>query len=691
MDKYNEIGKNRVGKYQFRLSPEEKAAKEARIQKYKDEIQARIDATNAENERRRREKERRMWEEYEAQKKRRDEEFEKMWYERRKAADDTPKEINTELLRKGDSEYYAKVRYRLAPEEQEIYEEGKRWRKNNSKLRYFAREFVKPAITGAVGLADLPSAVYNLGALGVNKLAGTKIPHAPYPSEGVGWAVDKLTGNYSEGFPTSIPGRAIEFAAGMYGGGLAAKGLKHLAPTSKAAEKVAPWLGSTKKTDVAAAAGVGAITQAAEHLGLPPILAASVGIGAGVGLPMALRRNITKDAKAFDLEAFDAAARQNLDLPRITFDKSDKAKGAQAIAENSIFSAGRTEAEFRKAEQSLARAVERVLDETGSVKSTLENRKRSKALYKIAKQSVPPGEKTSMKNSIKAVKRGAEDLEPWPYIGDSSDEMEWFVRDAQHRGINIDNGETTKKVRHLMRTKVSLNKALDELAPSQILIKEVWKNFRDGVARDIARYGEKNPIFLERYKEAEKFHANLAKRVKQYKGLGLDEADMGAQVFDTEHVLRHFAQSKNDPNFVALIGGKENLKKFEDIATAARALPQNKQNVYTKNMKTIAAISGLLGAFAGNGIAQHGGLTGILAAGGAYGALELISRHLLKKGKSLDEIADYARKMTKKFSKNTKKWEVQSKAKIRDKSLSRLSLDGLIKDWKDPYERSRLY
>jgi hypothetical protein len=249
------------------------------------------------------------------------------------------------------------------------------------------RDGVKPALKGLAAIPDAAVFLGNLGVSGVNKAAGTDIPQGKYPSDMIGQGVDYATGGLSEG-EAGIVGKGIEFGTSMLGGGLAGKALKE-------GSKVAPWLGSTKASDVAMASAMGATTKAAEDMGADPLTAAGTGLAVGItpslaikGTQKAIQKGAQKHADQhiddINIEAYDAAKRQDIDLPRNAVDKTPMANVGQIAAEHSILSAKTLKDQKKLTNQSYFDAVERNLD-ASSTKKTLANQDLRDSLYAESK------------------------------------------------------------------------------------------------------------------------------------------------------------------------------------------------------------------------------------------------------------------------------------------------------------------
>lgn len=249
----------------------------------------------------------------------------------------------------------------------------------------FIREYARPIAKGAASPLDLPFALYNLGALGYNKFFNSNAGYAPYPSELVGAGVDYLAGTRGEQ-KVSPGSRAIEFAMGMLGGGYAARGLKYLAPASKAKliDKAAPWaLGSTKGRDIGVAAGMGAVTQMAEDAGASPLTAAGAGIAAGAagtagiaGIKRSSRKILEKPVlKNFDHKAFDAAVRQGLvdNMPRSVFDRSTLTRAVDVASQYFPASANTFRKQYQRGTKAIYDRLETLLDlHTDTIKEGVE-------------------------------------------------------------------------------------------------------------------------------------------------------------------------------------------------------------------------------------------------------------------------------------------------------------------------------
>ncbi len=530
------------------------------------------------------------------------------------------------------------------------------------------RDGVKPALKGLAAIPDFAVALGNVGLTAVNKATGADIPLGDYPSDYISKGVDYATGGLSKGDPGVI-GKGIEFATGMAGGGAVAK-------TLTAGSKVAPWLGSTKAGDVATAGAMGATTKLAEDAGADPLTAAGVGLLGPLGVQKAAVKAYEKtvpalpimsqQAKHFNLEAYDAAQREGIQLPLAAADKSPFTKVSDTAGKHSIVAANMLEKENEQVKQSFKNALERNLDKT-SRKNTLENQKLRDLLYKDSKgiltdkdviqptetlKSFEAAKQSLTENALTPTKKEKEYIQQLDKLQNSLlgvKVSQLLGKDGQ--SINLADYKRLQSqgdvpVKKLIEQKQRLNNQINKLPQDEWALKDELIKVRDALKSDIDTYAQNNPAFGEKWSQAEKLHAEMAKRQDLNDMLKLKEQLHPEIDFDPKKVAENYLNVRNDKQFIKLIGGKENLKHFDDIATAAQSLPHSNVSNLAKNMKIMAllgtgasAITGLLvgGAGAATGIA--GSLAGVLAID--YG----VGKYLTNP-QALAKIAQYARKPT---------------------------------------------
>ncbi|WP_100550342.1 hypothetical protein [Caedibacter taeniospiralis] len=273
------------------------------------------------------------------------------------------------------------------------------------------REGVKPALKGLAAIPDFAVALGNLGIAGINKITDAGIAEGKMPSELVGQGVDFISGGLSEG-DAGILGKGIEFGTGMLAGGIAAKVLKE-------GSKVAPYLGSTKPTDVGIAAGIGATTQAAEALGADPLTATGVGLSAGL-TPVALPKIAhsinsiggERTVKAISKlnQGTKAALREDIPIPRFV---SSDSKVVDAIST----SASKLPVAGDKMRQSIEATNEALLSKRHAIAESIGHKvdveltaegvepvlNRQKALYEEAAKHIRQGQTIKPDKTLKAL------------------------------------------------------------------------------------------------------------------------------------------------------------------------------------------------------------------------------------------------------------------------------------------------
>lgn len=578
--------------------------------------------------------------------------------------------------------------YKLTPEEDaQRVEEIRRWqkRKDNPIMAWISRELTKPALKGLAAIPDVPVLLNNLILAGVNKFGGTNIKGLPLPSEKVGEAVDYITDGLSESDPHTKDGiiaRGVEFGTSMYGGGAIGKGLKALAPTSKAAAKTAPWLGSTKKGDVTAGVTAGMATQAAEDFGFDPATSTVIGLGAGLA-PSAIFNKLAKNSvKNFNLKAYEAAERQGLDLPKVSLDQTSRSKLSTTVGEHSLYAGNKLKEQAKSTNKSFKAAFDRILDKN-TTKKTIENIELNRKLYKESEGMLTDRDLIIPKNTFDSVEKAQKDIMGNALVTTTKQEQynRYLdkLRDAtMNFKTNGNFGIEGIEVRKLIEQKQQLNNQISKIPREEWALKEELINVRNAVKKDIEEFAKNNPEFKQKWSEAESLYGKMEKRVEAEKKLGLKET-VNNWDLDPKAIAKNYLNIKNDVDFIRVIG-KENIKHFDDIVTAVKSLPYSKVSDLSQNMKIMGAIASSASnfAFLTTG-AVAGGWPGVGLGAGAKVGVEVLA-HLWsrKNSKVIDKLAQYARHQTAENAKivnNTYKKELgMSVDKVNE------SLEALIKD-----------
>jgi len=539
----------------------------------------------------------------------------------------------------------------------------------NPVLSWVSREITKPAYKSVASIPDFPVIFGNLLISAINKFGGTNIPQGKLPSEYVGKAVDKLSGGYSEGEPKFL-GKAVEFAGSFASGGGIGKVLKETgAIAPKIADKVSPWLGGTKSKDIATMGAIGGATDLAEQSGASPLVASGVGLATGMtpAVVGATRKKVGKsltDQSMInqDKKVIEASQRQDIILPRVSMDrKNEITKKIQTVGEHSIISAGALQKQKKEVNKSIYNAFERNMDKT-SVKPTTKNREQMEQLYKESKGMLQNTDVIHPENTFKSISNARNSLKE---LGITNSMQEGMVNKLE-KTLGMQQLEKLKNVKgsvpleaykeaqrsgevtvkQLLAKKEQLNRFIDKMPSSEYELTKPLIEIRDALKNDIKNFADNNPKFAEKYYSAEKLYADRSNRQKLHDDLKFKEyTDVGLD-FKPKTIADNFknvmADKDKEKAFLRRIGGKENLKHWEDIITSIKALPETAVSTLAKNMKIMSLIGVLAGA--GGSVLSGGGATmGIVTGVSASLATDYLVSKFLTSPKLLQRLVKFSK------------------------------------------------
>jgi hypothetical protein len=130
----------------------------------------------------------------------------------------------------------------------------------------------------------------------------------------------------------------------------------------------------------------------------------------------------------------------------------------------------------------------------------------------------------------------------------------------------------------------------------------------------------------------------MARREDLKDKLKLKEIEQPELNFDPKKFRDNYAQVRNDKHFIKLIGGRDNLKNYEDLVKIANALPNSNVSNLAFNMKVMAALATGVTVLSGGTVALKGTATAL--------ASDAVLRKYISNKKAVDKLVQYAKNPT---------------------------------------------
>ena len=549
----------------------------------------------------------------------------------------------------------------------------------------------EPFFRGLAGLLDIPVMAGNAVIYGANKL-GANIPYGEYPSEAVGNFVSRATGVSDDDIKKhqGPVGKAVQFGTEMATGGVAGKTLKE-------GSKVAQYLGSTKKGDVALAGTAGYATGVAEDMGADPLTAAGVGLGtsvAGSGVKMLGHKLL--NTKNMDVPAHEAGKRIGVDL-----DLNDVANSklvnfvdytGSKISNKVNTSKINKREQLLEARDHIADGIgpkvnkeAKVFDKNDLTTNTTKN------LYDEAENLISENIKTVPENTLKTIDKYLKQFKLSATRSSEQNEIIAHLKDIKKTyasNFDIESVKQNLLKQGLQEGTHAYNQAIQQVKkmpakeislPELISTKESLNSLHDGLSksgqktvRDMVKSIMKDveiadPKFQQARIKADEYYKKVKAREEFDKVA--DPNTLGtAEFLQTSTVSRQLKKALEDETFLAKIG-KHNVQKVKDLQKTLETLTNS--NRRSPNPSGTAATDAIFkvvtaGVFylaSNNPLAFLKGLT-------AYQGAKFSAEYILTNKNILNGMIDYAKDPIK---------ANKDKLKRIFKAQTRISFDDFVK------------
>lgn len=464
------------------------------------------------------------------------------------------------------------------------------------KLAARSAKTLGSAIAG--GTADAVSALYNIPASIQNATSETMkkinpdymgendfipvsqqqpLPLIPSATHAINKGIDAATDDYTKTKPGDSAQAAIETVGSVLSpGGLAkaaVKGGQHVAG------KVLGAVGTTKPVGLGAAGAAGYASSEASNAGYGTAGAMGAGLGAGVGagvlgaaaktlnVKLALATLTGNSPKNIDLDAVRGAKATGIPYTNTIVNESKGLALAEQLVAKSPIIGTKYAKELNANDKAFASAVENSIKNVGEkiiesessldvgsmIKDTFEGVKQSvinekNEAYQAARSLLPEGATGTPKNLIKTIDEIRGNIKTLRPSDDESFVLR-YLNDLE-KGIALGAKENRivapVPINMLVGSKISLNDIINwDVNASGA--KEQLKIIQHAIKEDLRAYGEKNPEWYKKFKEADGFYG---------KYLG-DEA-LGS---DT---LRKKIFAQQDPE--KIIGSLNKISDFKNLS-----------------------------------------------------------------------------------------------------------------------------
>ena len=345
-----------------------------------------------------------------------------------------------------------------------------------------------------------------------------------------------------------------------------------------------------------------------------------------------MNKHLEENANRIDTKTYDAAQRQGVDVGRNVIDKTPITNVAEIAANHALLSTQAQKQQLNKTRKTYHDAVERNLDRT-SVKKTIENQEQADELYKRSKALLTNKDTVNPQMTISAVKQARERIKDISFVTEKGEEN--FIKylnkleNSMHRNQVSDildkHGQkiTNEAYKNATSTgEVQVNKLIGEkqklykkytnvFGKESHEVKDELNKITAAIREDVNVFGKTNPKFYELNKNADNLYANMERR-EDLKGMLKHKEFYDPEIdFNYRKFADNFSQVKDNKYFIKFIGGKQNLKNFEDLVRISRAIPTNLPTNLATNMKILAAIATGLAIAGGSGSAAKSAIVAL--------------------------------------------------------------------------------
>lgn len=342
----------------------------------------------------------------------------------------------------------------------------------------------------------------------------------------------------------------------------------------------------------------------------------------------------------FNLKAAQAARDLDINLPAAALtDSTLTGLADQAIAKTPIFG-NVLKDKYNKVQDKTHEHLEKIYNEVGPIR-TPEVSKKITDLYELEKKALPKEAFTIPTSTAKKIN----DINDSFYASFSSEGRAKLKKYIKKIKEDLDPNITSNygnvkiplqpyDVRKLIDSKIMINDIVNHDVKGEALNRLMEINH--AISDDLARYGQTNPDWYKKFKEADKFFASVARREKTEKLLR-NQATIGDPEELSYATLNRTINDNNTARLLRKNTPPETFEKIKKLGIVSKAMVQKNRRIPNPSgtATTAASLALLSGMFVDPSALISG--TGAVGLGASY-----LSTRLLTDKKFLDLALHYA-------------------------------------------------